>query len=527
MLIDKVRETLIKYNMLQKGDKVIVGVSGGPDSVTLLHILVQLQGEMNLSLHVAHLNHKLRGKDADEDAKFVKTLAQKCNLPFTIKAVNVAGFAKKKKLTLEEAARKRRYAFLEDVANFNQATKIALGHNADDKVETILMWLLRGAGRSGLMGIPPIRKSSLTDLNDRSGNFLNHHTEERSKEDFQKFFSSLDVRKIFREKNSTKNHLTIIRPLIEVFRVEIEKYLKRYKLSYRLDNSNLSPAFMRNKIRLQLLPLIRKKYSPNFDCLLLQTAQILSDEKQILDEEINRLLKKVIVNISINPVKIYLDLNKFMKYNISLKRQIIRRIIFFISSGKNNLNYRKAEELIKFANIGKINKRILFADNIVITKRHNILEVAKEKKTSSSPKIFNYKLRINGTTNIPILGSVIETSIFKKPQKFKYNKSKLIAHLDANKVKLPIFIRNRKKGDNIVPLGMRGHKKIKDFFIDHKIPQEQRNSIPLVVSKDQVLWITGYPCWAEQINDSMKITKETKRILEIRLTPKKFGIRDP
>lgn len=484
VLIDKVRQTIKKYDMLRLGDRVVVGVSGGPDSVVLLHILLELREEMNLSLHVAHLNHKLRSKEADKDAQFVELLAKKFKLPFTVKVVDVAGFSKKKKLTLEEAARQKRYDFLESVAKETGATKIAVGHNADDQVETILMWLLRGAGRAGLMGIPPIRKIDQAGITAKS-----------------------------------RFGISIIRPLIEVYRKEIKSYLKKHRLSYRLDTSNLSPVFRRNKLRLKLLPLIRKDYSPNFDALILQTSEILRDENALLEREVNKVSKRLIDRIL--PGKISIDLNKLLRYNISLQRQIIRRLVFWVSSGKVIPDYRKVEEIIKLVVSGKANVRILLSGGLVVKKSYNLLEIIGKKETENPWESFNYKLKVPGKTIIPRLNLTIETVVFDKPRKFKYSRSKFIAHLDLEKIKLPLVVRNRHEGDRLNPLGMPGYKKVKDIFIDNKIPREMRDSIPLVISGKEVIWITGYPRWKEQLSDRVKVTGNTRQILEIRLIPKK------
>lgn len=475
MLIDKVCQTIVKYDMIKKHDKVIVGVSGGPDSVVLLHVLVALRERMKLFLHVAHLNHRLRGSQADKDAEFVKFLAGRFNLPFTVKAVDVAAFSKRKKLTLEEAARHKRYDFLWNLSRRIKARKIALGHNADDEVETIMMWLLRGAGRGGLTGIPPTRKIKQTD------------------------------------------DIDIIRPLIEIPRKEIENYLKKLKIPYRVDKSNLNPLFMRNKIRLKLLPLIRNQYSPNFDSLLLQTARILRDEKKILDKEIDKTLKRLMVKISHG--KISIDLNKFLRYNVALERQVIRRIVWLVSCGKISFDYRKIADIIKFARKSEVGKKLLLTASLVVKKSYGLLEFVLGKELKKSEKSFYSTLKVPGTTNIPHLNLIVDTSVFKKPRKFRYSKSKYIAHLDLEQIKLPITIRNRRKGDRINPLGIKGNKKIKDFFIDCKIPREQRDSIPLVTSGKKILWVTGYPHWSEQISNKVKVTPKTDRILEIKLIP--------
>ena len=197
MLEEKVLETIKKFDMLSFDDKVLVGVSGGPDSVALLKILLSFRQKYNLSIYIAHLNHMLRGRESDEDADFVKNLAQKLDLPCEVKSCNLSEIVKKKRSNLEEIAREYRYKFYSETTEKLKTNKIALGHNADDQVETILMRLLRGSGLEGLTGIPPVRNK-------------------------------------------------IIRPLIECTRKEIEEYCQIHKIEYRIDSSNKETIYFRN-----------------------------------------------------------------------------------------------------------------------------------------------------------------------------------------------------------------------------------------------------------------------------------------
>jgi len=203
MLEEKILQTIKKFDMLSFNDRVLIGISGGPDSVTLLNVLLSFKKRYNLSVFIAHLDHMLRGKESDEDVNFVKNLAQELCLPCEVKSCNLTEIAQKEHLTLEEAARKYRYKFYSETAKKFKTNKIALGHNADDQVETVLMRFLRGSGLEGLMGIPPVRGK-------------------------------------------------IIRPLIECSREEIEKYCKENKIEYRVDSSNKEVVYFRNKIRLKL-----------------------------------------------------------------------------------------------------------------------------------------------------------------------------------------------------------------------------------------------------------------------------------
>ena len=211
MLLARLEDTIQKFNLLNYNDRLILAVSGGPDSVTLVYLLNKLKKRWHLHLHLAHLNHMIRKDEADSDSIFVEKLAKKLNLPLTCERMKVKDFAKEAKLSLEEAARKVRYDFLLSVARENSAPKIALGHTRDDQAETVLMRFLRGSGISGLRGIPPKRKL---------------------------------------------NGCLIIRPLIEVSRCQILRFLSAKNISFRTDSSNLKNLYFRNRVRNQLLPFL-------------------------------------------------------------------------------------------------------------------------------------------------------------------------------------------------------------------------------------------------------------------------------
>ncbi|MDP6180938.1 MAG: tRNA lysidine(34) synthetase TilS, partial [Desulfatiglandales bacterium] len=232
--IKKVKETLSRYGMIDPGDLVIVAVSGGPDSVCLLDILHELKAELAVRLVVAHYNHGLRGGEDESETRFVRHLASAMNFPFETE--NASFFIEGKTASLEERARNARYEFLERLKGKLHAQKIAMGHHLNDQAETVLMRLLRGSGPSGLAGIPPKRDD------------------------------------------------TIIRPLIELKREEIDSYVKRRELSYRVDRSNFDTRYLRNKIRLELLPLLLE-YQPQFVEHLGQLAVILREDDKYLETE--------------------------------------------------------------------------------------------------------------------------------------------------------------------------------------------------------------------------------------------------
>ena len=292
MLLKRVKRTIEKYRMLDDGDRVLAAVSGGPDSVALLYVLFSMVDKYNLSISVAHLNHMLRGKDADEDAHFVEKLSKRLGLPFFSERKNVRSFMKKTHLSPEEAARKVRYNFFERVGKSGNFDKVAVGQTADDQAETVLLAMIRGTGLAGLAGIPPVRALG-------------------------------------------KSGIKVIRPLIETLRSEIEKYLRAKDITPRLDTSNLEPVYLRNKIRLKLLPLIAENYNPNIKSSLAGLAGILREDNQFLVEETKKLIPEVLDNYV---GKVEISLQKIRSVPLALQQRLVREAINRVSRNMRPLS---------------------------------------------------------------------------------------------------------------------------------------------------------------------------------------------
>lgn len=477
IFLKKLKQAIARYDLLEKGDKVLVAVSGGPDSVALLYALLEIRDEFNLDLSVAHLNHKLRGRESDEDQKFVKKLAQKLNLKFFSKSIDVKKEAKKKKLSLEEGARLVRYRYLEDLADRIEADKIALGHQADDQAETFLMRLLRGAGGLGLSGIPPKRGK-------------------------------------------------IIRPLIEIKREEIEKFLKEKGESYRTDSSNLLPNYFRNKIRLLLLPLIKKKFNPKIVEVLNRTSSIISFQQQYVEknsEEILRLLcktKKMVRLRSPQKDKIVLDLKRFINYDISLKREMIRLCVKKLNedrfasptTGSTDLSFDSVERTLDLIQRKKSGRKVKLTGNMWAEVTGETLAIYIEKKKKQA-----YPISLPGENYLRNLGMRIKSEVvprFSLPEKIK-SKGEEVAFLDWEKLKEPFSLRSRRPKDKFKPLGMEGTKSIADFLIDMKVPRYERDEVMLLTTRGKIAWIVGY-----RISDEFKVTDKTKKVLKMEVTRK-------
>jgi len=486
--IEKLKGTIHRFGLLKKGDRVVVALSGGPDSVALLYGLLAIQPEFGLRLYVAHLNHKLRGDESDEDERFAKELAVRLKLKCFSKRIDVKREAKRKKVSIEEGAREIRYRYLQKLANQIKADKIAVGHQADDQAETFLMRLLRGAGGAGLSGIPAKRGK-------------------------------------------------IIRPLIQIRREEIEKFLKANKIPYRLDSSNYLTDYFRNKIRLTLLPKIKEDFNPKIVESLNRTADIISLQQEYIEKRCERILVDIGKK---RRSKIILDLKEFTSYDICLQREVIRLCVRELKGDFNQLVRRipprraqtsprlgasvwtlcgsfesvdRAINLIhSYGSCGqkKSGKKVKLVNKIWMEVSGKEFVFYKEEK-----KEYNYPLTLPGEVNLKDWGIKTKGEILKGKSvpKNLFHQNQNIAFLDWEKLKNPFCLRSRRRGDKFKPMGMKGTKSLADFLIDAKVPRHLRDEVAIFTSKGKIVWVVGY-----RISDEFKVTHKTKKVLKVEVS---------
>jgi len=461
--IKGVKGFIFADNMIEAGETVVVAVSGGPDSLALLYVLYYIRQTLDFTLHVAHLDHKFRGAESAGDALFVKEHAHNLGVAITLEAIDVPRLVSESKLSAETAARKTRYEFYDRVATEVGASKIALGHNADDQAETVLMRLLRGSGSHGLSGIPRIREGKY------------------------------------------------IRPLLSTTRREIENFLSDLNLSPRRDASNEQPIYLRNKIRLELLPLLESEYNPSVKKVLNRTAELLRSEDDLLDRTARESLDDCMINRQDGLIEI--DITKFKKQDIALQRRLLRHGIADVIGALRDISFEHIESILPLISSRQPNSSLSLPHNLDITKSYDKLTIGKTLCADTSTS-FKYWLNVPGKTRLPELNVtvVIELNFDSEinPRNrfqamFDFDK---IAQLPLQSRRLSLLLRSRRDGDRFQPLGMRGTKKLKDFFIDEKIPRILRNRTPILVSGDEILWVVGY-----RISDKIKITPSTKRKL--------------
>lgn len=454
--IGKVRATVQRFRMLQDGDRLIVGVSGGVDSVVLLHVLTLLRDEHDLSLVVAHLDHGIRGEESRREADFVRGLVHGMGLPFETMLVDVPAMARKRRVSLQEAAREARYRFYEEVRKKHGAQKVVLGQTADDQAETILMRMIRGAGLRGLKGIPPVRSG------------------------------------------------VYIRPLIEIARQDVERFADAEGLSWVTDSSNIKDIYLRNKVRRELIPHLEREYNPSIKGGLSRMASILSREEDYLDGKAEEVANGLIRG---NDGELILDIPKLTAFHEALWFRVLQKALGRVLGGDlRNIKTAHLEGICRLLTLRAPNKVLCLPQRVYVEKHYMELFIRKGKPPDVLS--FEYIVDCPGVTILESLGKKLVTRIEEPEKDVPADVDSNVAYLDDNKLIYPLVLRGFEQGDRFVPLGMRGHKKVKDFFVDAKVPKPLRRRIPLLVSGENIVWIVGY-----RISDYYKLTEGSKRVL--------------
>jgi tRNA(Ile)-lysidine synthase len=458
-LIDKVKSTIFKHGMLQSGDRVIVGVSGGPDSILLLHVLNSLKKGFDTTLFVGHLNHLLRAEGTKE-AEFVKKTAQALGIPFFSIERDIKKLAKKRGRSIEETGRHERMQFFTDLSERLSATKIALGHQRDDQVETILMWLIRGCGPRGMLGMPASR--------------------------------------------SISQGLAIIRPLIELEKKEIIAYLKENGIQYLTDQSNLQPLHVRNKIRLKILPDFLS-INPDFKEKVIGLSKLVAEDEDYILQGVRRWKERVLIKQ--NEREVLILRKEISSAPPSIKRRLLRKFIEEVKGDCLGISSPHIDSILHLITGRRPNARLDLPYGMVVLREYDTLRISKGPFFKEEPLEFLYRIDPEGSTDIPEVSGRLEMRISKNiPQDLKGDNFEV--WLDWKRIEPPIVLRNRRVGDSFHPLGVRGKKKVKDLFIDRKVPLKERAKIPLLEDRNGIIWVIGF-----QIDERVQITPTTQEAL--------------
>jgi len=453
MIRQTFRNTIARYGLIRPGDKVLVAFSGGQDSSALLELLLDLRKEMRMEIILAHFNHKLRPGAGDDEA-FVRSVAKARGIPLVVGSRNVRLYARRRKMNIEEAARELRYAFLRRAARAAGAAKIATAHTRTDQAETVLMRLLRGAGGRGLAGIPP---------------------------------QPDDV---------------LIRPLIDVERAAITAFLRERGLPFRTDETNLDRRFFRNRIRLDVLPML-ETIEPAAVRHLALTARILGDEETVLEHMTATARRELDRCAGGRPA---LDAESLALLPRGLSRRVVR---MFLSELRGNLRAVTFEDVESVLGLRE-GKETPIRKDFVLRREGGLIRV-KSGRGRAAHKAF--ALRWDGKDELVLPGRNGRFKATKRPRPlsgaFDYDDGKR-AFCDAAAVVFPLTVRNRRPGDRYRPCGAPGSKKLKEILRAKKIPLAGRDALPVFLSGDEILWVPGLP-----VSDARKVTSRTKSILVI------------
>jgi tRNA(Ile)-lysidine synthase len=441
--------TIRKFSLISDREKILIGLSGGPDSVCLLHILKEIQDYMKLDLIAIYIDHGLRPDETPHEIEFSRELCDKLQVTFLLKSIDVKNYSETQKINKQEAARNLRYWMLEETAFTTKADRIALAHTADDQAETVFMRIMRGSGPTGLGGIPPKR-----------GN--------------------------------------IIRPLIETSRDEIESFLDDNNITFLIDSSNIRKDYLRNKIRLSLFPLL-KEINPDIVKTLSKTSDIFRDEERYFGTIVTKTLMKMISRKTESRIELFLTPFEIM--DTVIMRRVLRRALDETKSLRG-MGLLHIEDIMKLIRNGNPGDRIYLPKGIRVIKEYSTLIITAE----APQKLGVYRLDVPGEVVLKESKAVIKTFLEEGNDTFVDGKTMIV--LDAEKTGTSLAIRPRMRGDFFYPIGFGKKKKIQDFFVDQKIPRDERDRVPLVLSGDDIIWVVGY-----RGDERFKVTENTKSIV--------------
>ena len=457
----QVAQALQNAGLLEERWPLLVAVSGGPDSLALLSILCDLREQYPLGLHVAHLDHGLRGLEAKADARYVQEVGHRLGVPVTVEAADVGAFRLRHRLSWEAAAREVRYAFLSRAAKAVGASAVALGHTADDQAETVLLHLLRGTGLGGLRGMLP-------------------YTHWQSRYGTQK--------------------IAVLRPLLEVNRQKTEAICAAHGLTPRYDSSNLEERFVRNRIRRNLVPLL-KKYNPLIQQALVRLARAVSRDLAYIEERLREVWPAVVTS---EPWGLRLHRAAFLRLHPALQAHLLRRACQELAGEATTPTFTQVDGALEMARKGA-GRSLSLGRGLRFSTGYQELVVG----TSPPPPYPPLE-----ETIVPLPGDAqgsgwcVSARLVDAPQVAYEDPYR--ACFDLATLADQVMLRSRRAGDRFQPLGMEGTKRLKEFMIDTHIPRGWRNSVPLLVGEEGVAWVVGW-----RIAHWARVTEATQQVVEV------------
>lgn len=473
-LARRVLRTIKDHDLIPPGGRVIVALSGGPDSVALLHLLRELAEHGVLVVAgLAHFNHQLRGAAAQRDEEFCRDLANRLSLPIDVETCDVAAIARERRRSIEDVARSVRYAFLERAASRSAAERIAVGHTRDDQAETFLLRLLRGAGPRGLASIRP-----------RAG--------------------------------------SVVRPMLDLSRPEVHAYLNAERIAFCQDETNLDTQIPRNFVRHVLIPAVREHLTPGVIEVLAREADIAREDEFLLDSAATEAAHSIVQSAEGG---ITLDADALSRVPVALARRIAYRALTSLA-GERFVGFDHVEALRHLAAHQSVRPKSsldLPGQRAVRSAGGKIILTAgRQHADNSRLSPFVYRLPIPGQVEVLEAGVVIsavrQESALADPSVSAAMPGSVSRAVVADALLGDMLaVRNRKPGDVFRPLGLGGRKKLQDYFVDRKIARETRGRVPIVVDRsDRIVWVVGHA-----IEDDFRVTAESKGVVILKAT--RFG----
>lgn len=454
-MIERVHKYILEQRLIAPGERVAVAVSGGADSVVLLRVLLELRGRLGVVLSVAHFNHKIRGAEADSDEQFVRSLAEQFGLQFHSGSADVPAYARQQRMSLETAARELRHRWFADLVHEGKADKVATAHTQDDQAETVLMRILRGTGTRGLAGIAPWQPQK-----------------------------------------------SLIRPLLNSTRLEVETCLKNLNQTWREDSSNRDLHHARNRIRHQLLPLLERDYNPAIRQTLADLAEVARAEEEYWHSELAGLVARMIRSgrpsrsgrTNRQESTLALDLASFQALPLAIQRRLLRAAGDQFSV---TLEFKRIQELIAFAQQGRTTKALELPGGLVARRSHRELQIS-QGPAKDEPADYCYTLAVPGQVEVIELGTTLRAQAVSVTELSRYNSGLLNQALLTRALLAPeLTVRNWRAGDRFFPAHTRSPKKVKELLqpgvLGHELSPAQRKSWPVIESAGQIVWMRGFP----------------------------------
>jgi len=436
--INNISAYIDRHALISQGDAVLVCVSGGADSVCLLDVLYRLREKYDMRLYVCHVNHMLRS-DADSDAEFVRRLAERMNLPFECRIVDVAGMAKSAGIGVEDAARRARYAFFGEIKQKYNIDRIATAHNKNDNAETVLMRLIRGSGTDGLKGIEPIRADG------------------------------------------------IIRPILDCGRSDIEDYLAAIEQPHVEDYTNAQPIYFRNKVRIELIPTLAREYNAGIVDTLNRTAQILRADAAYLAQTAQNAANTAILADTDGE---YTDIAALLSLDDAIAIRVLKIAIAKAADSDKNISFDTLMRCCDMAKHGKSGDIADIGGGRVMQREYGKLRVMQASKRQADAAEFCLELPLNTQITAPN-GMCFYAELVER-QNMAIGGGKNIEYFDYNRISSNIYVRSRRNGDVLLPYGMSGKKKVKDILMDSKVPRQQRDLCTIVTAGDDIIWAAPF-----------------------------------